>query len=191
MAEVRYKRRTMTDVGKLDASPEINETPFGDIYNLKRTYSIAMKLRRMTRLPSALCLLLASISAVGADCAKFEPTVTRLVGRLTTREYPGPPNYESVTAGDKPEREWILVLRAPLCVDGDSDSELNRTSVAAIGEVQLVAASSASNLAHLTGKDVEVSGTLFTAHTGHHKTPVLLTVQEVRPDTSLERSRGR
>ena len=49
MAEVRYKSRTMTDVGKLDSSPEINETPFGDIYNLKRTYSIAMKLRRMRK----------------------------------------------------------------------------------------------------------------------------------------------
>ena len=41
---------------------------------------------------------------------EYEPKVVTLSGTLLTRSYPGPPNYESVINGDRPERVWLIRL---------------------------------------------------------------------------------
>jgi hypothetical protein len=141
-----------------------------------------------SRLLMVLFMSLGTITASRAECLKFEPAVARLVGKLIAREYPGPPNYGSV-AGDKPETQWILLLRSPLCVDGDSASRTNVDSAAGVTEVQLVYTADPSDLKRLSGDSVEVTGTLIAAHTGHHRTPVLMTVRGLRSNASRERSR--
>ena len=143
------------------------------------------------RLSLVLTVLSVAAPSALAECAKYEPAVTRLVGTVTTREYPGPPNFESIAAGDTPERQWILILKRPLCVDGDPTSDLNPDSKTGVAEIQLMADRGARNLSRLSGKEVEVSGTLFAAHTGHHRVPVLLKVQSTRPNNSLERRSDR
>jgi hypothetical protein len=38
---------------------------------------------------------------------------------LTYNIFPGPPNFEDVRKGDKPEPTYILQLLKPICVSGD------------------------------------------------------------------------
>jgi hypothetical protein len=136
-------------------------------------------------------LVLASLIATAADCARFEPAITQLQGKLILREYPGPPNYQSVAAGDTLERQWILELTSPLCVQADLKSEINAVSQADVREVQLVLLGSSPSLTSHKNRLVQVSGTLFAAHTAHHRTPVLLTVQSVLPEKLPGRTRER
>jgi hypothetical protein len=129
-----------------------------------------------------------STTSMAADCARFEPAVTQLEGKLVLRDFPGPPNYESVASGDTLERQWILELTSPMCVDADSMSDLNAAPQKDVHEVQLVLSGTSPSLTGHRNRVVLISGTLFTAHTGHHRTPVLLTVQSVRPDKLPERT---
>jgi hypothetical protein len=128
----------------------------------------------------AAALALGIEPALADECARFEPAATQLAGRLIAREYAGPPDFSSVAAGDVPERIWILMLQKPLCVRADPGSTLNIRSFAALKEVQVVDQGASSDLVRLAGKEVEILGTLFAAHTGHHRTPVLLTIKTVR-----------
>jgi uncharacterized protein DUF4431 len=134
------------------------------------------------RSPVLLILLPALLTAQsGRDCLKYEPTVVRVTGRLVQRVFPGPPNYENVETGDARETQWLVRLSNPVCVDGDPASELNTEAESGIKEIQLVITNSSDwkRYASLLRKDVRVTGMLFHAHTGHHRTPVLLTVRSI------------
>ncbi len=131
---------------------------------------------------SALLFAWSTAGAAETACARFEPAITRLDGRLILRDYAGPPNYGSVADGDRLERQWILILDRPLCVAADPDSEINREAVRAVGEVQLVVMPTSGVRAEgHRGRRIGVEGRLFTAHTGHHRTPVLLVVRSFTP----------
>jgi hypothetical protein len=141
--------------------------------------------------PASVVLLLAGLSTgiVEAACARFEPEITRLEGTLRLRDHAGPPNYESVAAGDRLERHWMLVLDRPLYVAADPDSDLNHEGARRVEEVQLVVMpKSGVDASQHRDRRIRVEGRLFTAHTGHHRTPVLLTVRALsaaaapRPD---------
>jgi len=111
-------------------------------------------------------------------CLSYEPSVVRLTGTIIRKTFPGPPNYESVEQGDSPEVAWLLVLSKPICVEKDAkDPDLNPAQKD-IRKIQLVFRDSTAykNQKDLVGKGVIARGTLFGAHTGHHHTPVLLTV---------------
>jgi len=100
-------------------------------------------------------------------CARFEPAKEVIVGKLVRRTLEG-------------ETGWYVALEKPLCVKGEPSDDINADDVSDVRLLQLV-------LMHdeyatdkdLVGKRVRVSGTLFTAHTGHHHTPVLITVEEL------------
>jgi hypothetical protein len=71
-----------------------------------------------------------------------------------------------------------MVLSDPICVDQDKmDPDLNRAQKD-IHKIQLVFrnADRYKSQKDLVGKRVVANGTLFGSHTGHHHTPVLLTV---------------
>jgi hypothetical protein len=111
-------------------------------------------------------------------CQLYEPSLVQLTGTIIRRTFPGPPNYESVERGDKPEVVWLLVLVQPICMEKDgTDPDLNPAQKG-IRKIQLVFgdATSYETQKELLGKKVVAKGTLFGAHTGHHHTPVLLTV---------------
>src|SRR5262245_47035155 len=69
-------------------------------------------------------------------CLKYEPTVVRLTGTFVRKTFPGPPEYEDVRKGDRPEIYWLLRLPSPICVD-ESDPEID-TGKRDIREIQLV-----------------------------------------------------
>jgi Domain of unknown function (DUF4431) len=123
-----------------------------------------------------------SFHSTSAQCLKYWPTVVSVTGTLRSQTFPGPPNYESIKRGDRKERAIIVTLLAPACTSrndppqGLDDPETN------IREMQLVVTKSAhwKIVERRLGKRVVVTGTLFHAHTGHHRTKVLIYVTNIR-----------
>ena len=124
----------------------------------------------------ALAQLTGELTADGCVDVARAPVIAE--GRLTLRSFPGPPNYESIAAGDAEERAFILELPASACIDDGGD-------FADPGErfvtVHVVALRSdlAGRLRSSVGSEVAVSGEGFAAHTGHHHAPLVLMVEEV------------
>jgi hypothetical protein len=117
-----------------------------------------------------------------SQCLSYEPSVVSITGSLIRKTFAGPPNYESVTRGDQPETYWLLRLSRPVCVSEDkADPDLNPPR-ASINQIQLVLDPEVyKSEQSLVGSKVVARGTLFGAHTGHHHTPVLLSVRSMEP----------
>ena len=141
----------------------------------------------MRRLIIAVAIALSSVDSALTEpqpCLQFEPAVTTIEGKLSRKTLPGPPNYESIKAGDAPETYWFVAPARPLCVRGTPGDDLNRADVANVSSVQLILLHDEYKThAGLVGRSVRVIGKLSTAITGHHYTPVVLEV------TKLEASR--
>jgi len=121
---------------------------------------------------SALCVAQLEI----AGCKSYGPASVSLHGTLRRQTFPGPPNYEDVHKGDKPELFWLLKLDSPICVAQDKGEPDLNPRQKDVREVELVLTKEQVGRANaLLGKRVVAIGTLFGAHTGHHHTPVLLT----------------
>jgi hypothetical protein len=117
----------------------------------------------------------------GAPCLPYEPALVTLHGVIERREYPGPPNYESIQAGDLKETAWVLRLDHTTCTQASSDA-LNPERHG-IDLIQLVLWDHGySHYANLVQQHVVATGQLFGAHTGHHHTDVLLTVSTLAAD---------
>lgn len=132
---------------------------------------------------AAVAIAVCGVGHARAQCLKYEPAIVTLEGALVKRTFPGPPNYESVPAGDQAEEALLLVLTKPLCVDEDPSSELNSESESDLLEVQIVPHDDLhAKLFHLVGQRVSVVGNLFHSHTGHHRTRVLIWPTRVEPE---------
>lgn len=131
----------------------------------------------------AILLLALGGSAVAraeSACLAYEPVQVVIDGVIERRMFPGPPNYESVEAGDRPETYWLLKLEAPICVDGPPD-ELNAREEG-VSQVQLsLRAEQYSEFERFVGERARATGTLTHAISGHHHTPVLLFVRALAP----------
>lgn len=111
-------------------------------------------------------------------CFKYEPEVVELTGKVERVVFPGPPNYESVKDGDRPESYYVLFLPKSVCVQGDPKDEMNSETEKNIKSMQLII-SDYKKYRPLLGKKVTVKGTLMHAITGHHHTNVLLEVESM------------
>jgi hypothetical protein len=113
-----------------------------------------------------------------SECLSYEPSVVTLSGTLVRKTFPGPPNYESVKKGDRPETSWFLDLPESVCVnESKTEPDLNPKQ-SGIHEIQLVLKPEQyQQHKGMVGMKVLATGTLFGEHTGHHHTPVLLTVR--------------
>ena len=135
-----------------------------------------------TRLLMITVLLLAGFCATasGQKCLEYGPTVS-LTGTLRSQVFPGPPNYESIKRGDRKETAIILTLVARTCTTGNDPQGLDVPEIG-IREMQLVITKDAQwkTVRRLMGKRAIVTGTLFHAHTGHHRTKVLVDVAIIR-----------
>ncbi len=130
----------------------------------------------------ALCILAAyCLPASAQKCLEYDPAVVSLTGVLRSQVFPGPPNYESIKRGDRKETAIILTLAGKTCTTGNEGDDLD-VSEAGIREVQLVVMKNADwkIVRRLMGKRAKVTGTLFHAHTGHHRTKVLIDVTNIR-----------
>jgi hypothetical protein len=149
----------------------------------------------MRIIPIATVLLLLAGSycrATAQKCFEYGPTVS-LTGRIQSRIFPGPPNYESIRKGDQKETVPVLVLAKTICTTGD-DSEGLAVPESGVSELQLVITTNADEaiVQRLMGTRAIVTGVLFHAHTGHHRTKVLLRVSTITPphNKSLDASGG-
>ncbi len=130
-------------------------------------------------------LFIANSSAIAQKCLNYGPTVS-LTGTLTSHVFPGPPNYESIKRGDSKETAIILKLDASMCTTDDGLNGFN-VSVANIREMQLAIYNDDKKINdqewkvvhERIGKRVVVTGTLYGAHTGHHRTKVLIDVSHI------------
>jgi hypothetical protein len=129
--------------------------------------------------PLLLLLLLHFIDASAQEkCFAYETTKVKLMGTISKKTFPGPPNYESISRGDEPETYWVLHLARPLCTvaSADDDAESNVTDMQMI----LTAKQYARFRKFIGGKGMmAVTGKLSHAITGHHHTPVLIEVLSI------------
>jgi len=122
-------------------------------------------------------LILLLLLTTPQTCLSYEPDTIVLKGTMQQHTFAGPPNYESVANGDRAERVWVLHLAQPICVSASSDWEKET----GVSDLQLVFANGRNPYGKsLRGRKVDVTGTLFRAHTGHHHTKVLLTVSSLK-----------
>lgn len=131
----------------------------------------------MRTLPFLMFLLMAS-QAIAGECVGYSLPI-ELRGMLLSKTFPGPPNYESVAAGDRAETYFFVVPAAPLCVRQGDASGLE-PAAAGVGRVQLILFKSSAydRLRSSLGKEIRCTGKLMGAHSGHHHSEVLLTNAE-------------
>ena len=136
----------------------------------------------MTRiLTSVIVLLVLAASGARSQCLKPNVQTVTLKGLVFARDFPGPPNYESIRSGDERIRYWILRLNKPICVDGDDIG----AAVSNIRELQIVFKEDTfykrySTLVRKRAR-FQVVGTLFHWNTGHHVRQILIEVQRFAP----------
>lgn len=136
-----------------------------------------MKFSLLLLLVLSTMALLPPRSALGETCLRQEPENALLSGRLAVKVFPGPPNYESIPSGDRPEKCWILLLDRPICPL--EESEFHPTEQG-IGRIQLLFTKGPPpDLPRLIRKRVVAKGSLFPAHTGHHHAEILMDVAEI------------
>jgi hypothetical protein len=125
--------------------------------------------------PFFLIAILFAASPAHAQCLAYGGKV-QLSGTLERKTYPGPPEFESIAAGDAPETIWLLRLEQPACVmrDRNDPSGVN-AAVSSTKQVQLLLNEVQYKLyAKWIGLRVTLRGKLYGAATRHHRTPVLL-----------------
>lgn len=130
----------------------------------------------------ALLLLVCGTAAQAqGNCLSYDPAEVNLTGTILRKTFPGPPNYQSIKRGDRAETIWILHLDSPVCVTGNTD-EINEPEQR-VTDVQLVLdGAEFARFRKFTGGRVRVraTGKLFHAHTAHHRTSVLMEVEDMR-----------
>jgi len=139
----------------------------------------SMQLHRRHVLLFIAALLVASVTTplLAARTFSYEPEKVDLIGILHREVVPGPPNYEDIMAGDRPETVWFVTLLEQSIAR--NDDRVSRNGGEPVAErIQLLLPENRYN--DLLNRKVVASGTLFDAHTVHHHTPVLMFVTKVR-----------
>ncbi len=108
----------------------------------------------------------------------YEPEEIELSGMLHETVYPGPPEYTSVEMGDCPEGVVILALKDPIDVEIKGEDNFNEPEKG-VRELQVVFLDSIPS-AHQMKEEISLIGTLYHAHTAHHRRRVLMTVKSWR-----------
>jgi hypothetical protein len=125
----------------------------------------------------SLVLAIALVSAPAEAACLSYAGPAEISGTLIARTVPGPPNYESVRKGDRAERIWLVRLDHPACVDADPKGDGINEAADDLREIQLVLGKEAyDRYRDLLNRHVAARGTLIGAHTGHHRTPVLIEI---------------
>lgn len=138
----------------------------------------------MLRTLVVVVLTLILLAPLGVPATAQETQSDRIVvqGVLRVGEFFGPPNYGEEPRTDRIERSYYLQLPAPIATQQPQytgSKELQET-LSDSHFVQLVIMSEKVSAARLVGSRVQVSGSPFKAHTGHHRTPFLLQVHAIR-----------
>ena len=114
-------------------------------------------------------------------CLSYDPSISSLSGVLIKEIFPGPPNYRSIENGDIKEEALIIKVETHFCVKSSPDDDVNNDDEVNQSKLQLIIhdASLWPKIHIFVGRKVKVTGTLFHAISGHHRTPVLMTLKEI------------
>ncbi len=117
-------------------------------------------------------ILLSSHTSFSVEevCLK-EDAAIKFEGHIHRTTFPGPPNYESIQKGDKPETYWVLEIPKPVCTSSEKS----------IRSLQLIVDPNLYKNKNLLKRKVIVEGTLMPQITGHHHTPYLIDVKSIVP----------
>jgi hypothetical protein len=119
---------------------------------------------------------------VADSCYHYRPAPVSLTGRLIQRTLPGPPNYQSIKRGDRPQVVDLLILDAPICTIPDYKDSPNTDAFQSQDTVQVRRAEATwREVRRLSGRRVVVTGTLAEWALGPDRTPVVIDPTEVRP----------
>ena len=121
-------------------------------------------------------------AAEKVPCLAFDPTTVTIQGFLHSRHAFGPPGYGEDPKHDSVEHIYVIVLDAPICVNGDPKSDINSDSVSGVREIQVWADRQGlwQRMKSVRGKKVIARGTLETAVTAHQRTPVTLKIRSIQ-----------
>lgn len=108
----------------------------------------------------------------------YEPEEVELSGILHEAVYPGPPEYMNMEMGDRPEEIVILTLKDPINVEINEADHFNEPE-RGVRELQVVFSDSMPS-SHQMKEEIVLKGTLYHAHTAHHRRRVLMTVKSWR-----------
>jgi len=131
----------------------------------------------MTKSYVLLGFLIALSAHAGAEsqCLKYNEDGVVLAGRVVFTTFFGPPNYGENPDTDSKEKQAILKLEQPICVNADpktyEDAEASQAEVTLV-PIQKI------GFNQYTNKRIQVTGNLFHAISGHHHTPVLISVSQ-------------
>ena len=114
--------------------------------------------------------LIWSTSSPAVDCPTFTGQEWELSGHLVNSISPGPPDYESVTSGDKPVTRWYLQFPWPVCFD----EYRHVTKLQLALEPQQV-----DRYRQFLGKEIIVTGTLEEGAAGRHTTALVVKVSSL------------
>ena len=117
---------------------------------------------------------------VADSCYHYRPAAVSLTGRLIQRTLPGPPNYQSIARGDRPQVVDLLILDAPICTIPDYKDSPNTDAFQGQDTIQVRRAESTwREVRRLSGKRVVVKGTLAEWALGPDRTPVVIDPTDV------------
>lgn len=108
---------------------------------------------------------------------RYEPSESRIRGRLELVRRFGPPNYGESPASDTKDTVPILVLSTSISICADTLSDLNNESLERVDSVQLLGQ---VGFRRYTGKEVLVTGRLSRGVAGRHFYDALLQVSRVQ-----------
>ena len=127
-------------------------------------------------LSRSVIVVIAWLGAVASTAAQLREQVSAesretFCGVVVEKTFPGPPNYESISRGDKAETYRFLRIVLPCQDDPAANAEL----------VQLHFKQSVQSRIErsVRGCTLRIVGTLFSAESGHHHTPLVLAVEDV------------
>jgi hypothetical protein len=112
--------------------------------------------------------------AIDAKCFRYDQKSVTLTGVVVIETFYGPPNYGENPDTDAKEKQAILKLDVPMCVNKSSRSPIEEAEHNQ-NDVTLVPMSEV-NFGQFANKHVQIIGKLYHAKTSHHHTPVLLSV---------------
>ena len=131
-------------------------------------------------MPLGAMLLVAAVGSSATPCYDDEPSTVTVTGTFTEETFAGPPNFKSITAGDEPEKMFILLFNPHICTTGNMEPDSTDAPQADVEKAQLVFLDDARNMYKTfrpyLGKQVQCTGQLFDGLTGGQFTRVLLRV---------------
>ena len=100
------------------------------------------------------------------------------VGTLVRKEVFGPPNYGETPKTDQVVTYYVLDMPIMITIDFESIENSEIKNQKSTSYLQIAGSFDAVELSKLVGQKVSIQGKLFPATSGHHITPILLSVEK-------------